>query len=87
MIDLFGFFEANCIAKTFSQTLIGTTRYFRISLNQIMADRAKEKEKIPDETPQQKGAQMQEWGCVEVASNEKAPQRQGVFEVVFLGCT
>ena len=60
MIDHFGFIEANCIAKTCSQTLIGTTRYFHISLNQIMADRAKEKVKIPDEIPQQKGAQMQE---------------------------
>ena len=51
MIDHFGFIEANRIAKTSWQTVIGTTRYFHVSLNQIMADRAKEKEKIPDEIP------------------------------------
>ena len=58
MIDHFGFIEANRIAATLWQTVVGHTRYFHISLNQIMADRAKEKEEIPDEIPPQKDAQM-----------------------------
>ena len=55
MIDHFGFIEANRIAKTLWTTVIGTTEYFHISLNQIK--KQNEKEKIPDEIPSQKDGQ------------------------------
>ena len=50
MIDHFGFIEANRIAGTLWHTVVGTTRYFHVDLNNI-PDRA--------EAPQ-KDAQMQE---------------------------